>query len=87
MEKVKTKKSKAPELVEGRTKEWNDIPERQYRSNQGRSPQKTEANYKVMFLGSNVNINKYKEYWITYQSFGRDLILIINMLLNYMDIN
>ena len=23
---------------------------RQYRSNQGRSPQKTEANYKVMFL-------------------------------------
>ena len=50
MEKVKTKKSKAPELVEGRTKEWNDIPERQYRSNQGRSPQKTEANYKVMFL-------------------------------------
>ena len=50
MEKVKTKKSKAPELVEGRTKEWNDIPERQYRSNQGRSPQKTEANYKVMLL-------------------------------------
>ena len=47
---AKVKKSKAPELVEGRTKEWNDIPERQYRGNQGRSPQKTEANYKVMFL-------------------------------------
>lgn len=47
---AKAKKSKAPELVEGRTKEWNDIPERQYRSNQGRSPQKTEVNYKVMFL-------------------------------------
>lgn len=47
---AKAKKSKAPELFEGRTKEWNDIPERQYTSNQGRSPQKTEANYKVMFL-------------------------------------
>jgi hypothetical protein len=50
LEQIVLKKSKAPELFEGRTKEWNDIPERQYRSNQGRSPQKTEANYKVMFL-------------------------------------
>ena len=50
LEQIVLKKSKAPELFEGRTKEWNDIPERPYRSNQGRSPQKTEANYKVMFL-------------------------------------
>jgi len=30
--------------------EENNKKVRQYRSNQGRSPQKTEANYKVMFL-------------------------------------
>lgn len=37
-----------PEIFKGRTKEW-DKP-RQYRSNQGRSPEKQTANYKVMFF-------------------------------------
>lgn len=51
LEQIVLKKSKAPELFEGRTKEWNDIPERQYRSNQGRSDKQYESNMKVMTYG------------------------------------
>lgn len=40
-------------IFEGRTKEWDSEKGkyRQYRSNQGRSPEKMESNYKVMFYG------------------------------------
>ena len=59
--KKKQMEKNKPNIFNGRTKEW-DVEKgkfRQYRSNQGRSPKKTEANYKVIgiaFIGMLVGL-------------------------------
>ena len=49
-------KGKRVNVLEGRTKEWGEVKPRQYRSNQGRSPNREAESMKVIAAAAIIGI-------------------------------